>query len=349
MTDTRLKRRRRLSAIFTHQSILVLVLVGLVAVFGIMEPVFFKPRVLFDVVAIVGEIGIMAMAMTYIISTAGVDLGVGYNLQMSGIVFGMVWVSTGNPVLSIVAALLTGLLAGIFNGLIISRTRIPPLVTTLATMYLYRGISMILAGTQTFTGFPDGFRAFSTTKLFGFLPIQAIYLIVIFLIMNYFYERGALGRNMKGMGFNEKAIVFSGVNTRRIKLGIYSLMGLLCGLASLIYLGRLSAAKTSMGDYMNFEVITAVLLGGTSIMGGVGSMRGTFIGVLIIGTLKKGFTLLNFSGNIYNFTLGILLILSLIVFALEEERKRMAGREEATSAAAARPASQTPGDNPPTG
>jgi len=150
---------------------------------------------------------------------------------------------------------------------------------------------------------------------------------VVFLVLDYFYERGALGRNLKGMGFNENAVVFSGVNTRRIKLGIYSLVGLICGLAALVYLGRLSAAKTSMGDYMNFEVITAVLIGGTSIMGGVGSLRGTLIGVLIIGVLKKGFTLLNFSGNIYNFTLGLILILSLIVFALEEERKKTVSRE----------------------
>jgi len=331
MSDLGRKRKLRLSAILTHQTILLLVLVALVVVFGSIEPVFFKPGVLFDVFSIVGEIGIMAMAMTFVISTAGVDLGVGYNLQMSAIVFGVTWEASGNLALAIAAALLTGLAAGLFNGLIISRTRIPPLVTTLATMYLYRGISMIIAGTKTFSGFPDTFQKVSTTEIFGFLPIQAVYLIVLFLVMDFFYERSSLGRNLKGMGFNENAVVFSGVNTRRIKLAIYTLLGLLCSVAALIYLGRLSAAKTSMGDYMNFEVITAVLLGGTSIMGGVGSMRGTLIGVLIIGVLKKGFTLLNFSGNIYNFTLGIILILSLIIFALEEERKKVAESEVAVT------------------
>ncbi len=348
MSDARPARKFRLSAILTHQTILLIVLVGLVVVFGIIEPVFFKPRVLFDVFSIVGEIGLMAMAMTFIITTGGVDLGVGYNLQMSAIVFGLAWRATNNLALAMILTVLAGLAGGAFNGLIISRTKIPPLVTTLATMYLYRGISFILAGTDTFAGFPEPLFAVSTTKLFGFMPLQTIYLIVVFLIMDYFYERGALGRNLKGMGFNENAVIFSGVNTRRIKLGIYSLMGLLCGVAAVIYLGRLSAAKTSMGDYMNFEVITAVLLGGTSIMGGVGSMRGTLIGVLMIGVLKKGFTLLNFSGNIYNFTLGILLILSLIVFALEEERKRVSSREEAAVPATSPSAEQEPaGQGPP--
>lgn len=327
MSAAQISRKFRLSRLVSHQSVLLLVLILLVVVFGIVEPVFFRPRVLFDVFAIVGEVGLMALAMTYIISTGGVDLGVGYNLQMAGIVFGVVWGATASVPLAIILALAVSTLAGMFNGLVISRTKIPPLVTTLATMYLFRGISMIIAGTRTFTGFPDSFSAFSNTDLFGVLPIQAIYLLVAFVVMDYFYERGSLGRNLKGLGFNEKAVIFSGVNARRIKFGIYTLIGLLAGVAALIYLGRLSAAKTSMGDYLNFEVITAVLLGGTSIMGGVGSMRGTFIGVLIIGVLKKGFTLLNFSGNIYNFTLGVILILSLIAFSLEQQRQAKAGRE----------------------
>lgn len=319
------KKGRRFSV--SHQVILLGVLVALVVIFGIIEPVFFKPHVLFDVTAIVGEIGLMALGMTFIISTSGVDLGVGYNLQMSGIVFGITLAGTGNLVLAVVLAILTGTAGGFINGLIISRTKIPPLVTTLATMYLYRGISMIVAGTQNFSGFPEGFHKISTIELFGFLPIQFLYLLFIFFVLDFFYERGTLGRNLKGMGFNENAVIYSGVNTKKIKLGIYTLLGFLCGLAALVYLGRLSAAKTSMGDYMNFEVITAVLIGGTSIMGGVGSLRGTLIGVLIIGVLKKGYSLLNFSGNIYNFTLGLILILSLIVFSLLEERKKVSSRE----------------------
>jgi ribose/xylose/arabinose/galactoside ABC-type transport system permease subunit len=100
----------------------------------------------------------------------------------------------------------------------------------------------------------------------------------------------------------------------------------MCGFASLIYLGRLSAATTSMGNDLNLQVITAVVLGGTSIMGGIGSVTGTFIGVLIIGVLRKGFTLLNFSGNIFNFTLGVMLIVALVAFALLEERKKKVGK-----------------------
>jgi ribose transport system permease protein len=304
----------------THELVLLGILGVLFVGFGLIEPAFFRPRVFLDIFNIMGEVGVMALAMTYIISTSGVDLAVGYELQLSAVIFGMVWIATENIVLASGMALVAGAAAGAFNGLVISRTKIPPLVTTLATMYLFRGVSMILIGSAVFTGFPQEFRLLSTYRVFGVLPVQALYLVGLFAVLNFFYERGSLGRNLKAMGFNEKAVIFSGINVKRIKMGIYTLTGLLCGLAALIYVGRLAAVRSSIGDDLNFKVITAVLLGGTSIMGGVGSMKGTFIAVLIIGVLQKGFTLLNFSGNIFNFTIGMLLILSLIAFSITERR-----------------------------
>ena len=318
--------RKRARFHFSYQMVLGILLVALIVAFGLIEPVFFYPDVLFDVTSIVGEIGIMALAMTFIITTGGIDLSVGFNLQLSAIVFGAVYVGTKNLALAILLALATGTLCGFLNGLVISKTKIPPLVTTLATLSLYRGVSMIIAGTNSFSGFPSAFKKISTTLLFGVVPIQFIYFIVLFLIFNLFYEKGRLGRSLKGIGFNENVLIFSGIKTKRILLYIYTLSGFMCAIAALIYLGRLSSAKTSMGNDLNLQVITAVVLGGTSIVGGVGSVMGTFIGVLIIGVLRKGFTLLNFSGNIFNFTLGVILIIALIAFALLEERKKQVGR-----------------------
>jgi len=306
----------------TYQLALFILLAFLVVFFGIIQPVFFNPDVFFNVTAIIGEIGIMALAMTFVITTGGIDLSVGYNLQLCAIVFGSVYAKTHNVPEAAALAVLCGTACGFLNGIIISRTKIPPLVTTLATMNLYRGISMIVAGSQTYSGFPSSFKAISSTELFGIVPIQFIYLLILFLIFALFYAKGTLGRNLKGIGFNENVLVFSGINTKRTLLFIYTLTGLMCAGASLIYLGRLSAATTSMGNDLNLQVITAVVLGGTSIMGGIGSISGTFIGTLIIGVLRKGFTLLNFSGNIFNFTLGVILIIALIAFALLEERKK---------------------------
>jgi len=310
---------------FTYQTALGALLVALVVGFGLAEPVFFKPNVLFDAATIVGEIGIMALAMTFIITTGGIDLSVGYILELSAIVFGVVLKRSGSLAEAIIAALLAGTACGLLNGFIISRTRIPPLVTTLATMNLYRGLSFIIAGTSSYTGFPAGFKLISTYLLFHTIPIQLLYFVVLFIFFHLVYARGRLGRNLKGIGFNEGVLIFSGVRTKNLLLGIYTLCGLMCAVAALVYLGRLSAAKTSMGDGLNLQVITAVVLGGTSIMGGVGSIVGTFIGVLLIGVLRKGFTLVNLGGNVFNFTLGLILIVALIVFAVLEERRKLSG------------------------
>ncbi|MFA5467844.1 MAG: ABC transporter permease [Sphaerochaetaceae bacterium] len=306
--------------IFNYQSILFLVLILLIIVFGILEPVFFYPEVMFDVTAIIGEIGIMALAMTFVITTGGIDLSVGYIMQLSGISFGSVFATTGNLFFSIIVALLVGTACGIFNGLVIVKTKIPPIIATLATMNLFRGISFIIAGTDSFTGFPDIFKKVFTYEIFGFIPISFIYLLILFAFYHIAYSRGRMGRTLKGIGFNESSLIFSGINTKNSIFISYALSGVMSGFAAMVYLGRLSAARTSMGDGLNLQVITAVVLGGTSTMGGVGSVFGTLIGALIIGVLRKGFTLLNFSGNIFNFTLGMLLIVSLIVFAMLEQR-----------------------------
>ena len=328
-TDTT-RGRGSLKVRVTYQAALGLLLVALIVFFGLIQPVFFHPEVLFDATSIVGEIGIMALAMTFIITTGGIDLSVGYILQLCAIIFGVVIKETGSLSLAMLAALASGTACGFINGIIISKTKIPPLVTTLATLNLFRGISFIIAGINSYSGFPEGFKKISTFLVFGTVPIQFFYFIVLFIFFHLVYARGTLGRNLRGIGFNENVLIFSGIKTKRVLLFIYTLCGLMCAIAALIYLGRLSSAKTSMGNDLNLQVITAVVLGGTSIMGGVGSVVGTFIGVLIIGVLRKGFTLINFSGNIFNFTLGLMLIVALIVFALLEERKKNAGRSGTT-------------------
>lgn len=242
-----------------------------------------------------------------------------------GIVFGSVFTATGSLPTAIAASVATGLGCGVLNGLIIAGTRIPPLVTTLATMNLFRGLSMIVAGTNSFSGFPDSFKRISTTLIGGVVPLPFVYLLVLFVLFNLYFTRGRFGRILKSIGFNEQAARFSGIKTKRTLLLVYSLSGLMAALASLVYLGRLSAAKTSMGNDLNLQVITAVVLGGTSTTGGIGSVVGTFLGVLIIGVLRKGFTLLNFSGNIFNFTLGVILIAALIVFAIMEGKRGKRG------------------------
>ena len=306
-----------------YQIVLALVLVGLVIFFGLLEDgIMFKPRVLFGLTANIVEIGLMALPMTFIILTGGIDLSVGSTMALSGIMLGWLYKATGNIVLAIIISLLTGLACGILNGIIIAKTRIPALVTTLATYSLYYGIARIISGTKIFSQFPKGFALLANNRIFGFLPYQFLLFIFASILFLIAYKKTVIGVYLRGIGLNEKAIKFAGIDAKKIKLYIYSLSGLVSALAGIVYLMRLPAAKPDMGINLNIETITAVVLGGTNINGGKGSIVGTFTGILILGVLRKGMQLIGLGGDVYNFILGLVLVICLIGFSLTENNRK---------------------------
>ena len=312
----------------TYIEILIVLLIGLIVLFAVLaDGTILKPSVLFGLTVNVIEVGLMALALTFVITTGGIDLSVGSTMSLSAVMLGITYETTTNIYLAIVVCLLTGLACGALNGLIIAKTRIAPLVTTLATMSLYYGIAKIISGTKIFSTYPEGFKFLAYKELFNVIPYQFIIFVVFYIIFAIFFYRGNIGRYLQAMGYNEKAAKFMGVSVGSNKLFIYTLTGLICSLASIIYLSRLPAAKPDIGLNLNLEAITAVVLGGTNIMGGVGSVTGTFIAVLILGVLRKGLQLIGLGGNIYNFILGILLIICLIGFSYLNNVKKKRSRD----------------------
>ncbi len=315
-------RKKKLFKI-TYQKVLFILLFTLIAFFAIMEDfILLKPNVLFGLTENIMEIGLMALPMTLIIITGGIDLSVGTTMALSAVVTGAVYGATQNIAFALFCGISTGILCGVLNGLIISKTKVAPLVTTLATMSLYLGIAKIIAGTKIFSDFPDGFTFLQTNKLFGVVPYQFVLFIVLFIGFALFLSKSTLGRYVRGIGFNEEAVKYSGVKIAKIKFFLYVTTGLICSIASIVYLSRLPAAKPDIGVNLNLQTITAVVLGGTSIMGGVGSMSGTFLGVLILGVLRKGLQLIGLGGNVYSFVLGIVLVICLIGFSFVESRHK---------------------------
>jgi len=312
----------------TYIEILIVLLVGLIVLFAVLaDGTILKPSVLFGLTVNVIEVGLMALALTYVITTGGIDLSVGSTMALSAVMLGMTYEKTNNIYLAIVVCLLTGLACGALNGLIIAKTRIAPLVTTLATMSLYYGIARIISGTKIFSTYPEGFKVLAYKRLFNVIPYQFIIFVVFYIIFAVFFYRANIGRYLQALGYNEKAAKFMGVSVGTNKFLIYTVTGLICSLASIIYLSRLPAAKPDIGLNLNLEAITAVVLGGTNIMGGVGSVTGTFIAVLILGVLRKGLQLIGLGGNIYNFILGVLLIICLIGFSYLNNVKKKRSRD----------------------
>jgi ribose/xylose/arabinose/galactoside ABC-type transport system permease subunit len=263
------------------------------------------------------EIGMMALAVTLIVITGGIDLSVGSILVLSSMIGGIA-APRGGSALGIAAALITGAVCGLFNGFLIARIKISPLVTTLATMYLYMGLARSISHGDSVYSYPAT-QWFGTSEV-AYIPLQIFYYAVLALIFWFVLAKTTLGRKLYAIGLNEHATNFSGVNTARVKILIYTLSGLICAFAGLIWLGRFTSIKYDAGTSLGLKVVTIIVLGGTSIMGGIGDMKGTILATLIIAVLNSGLTVLNIPIATQTIVHGSILVVSLVSYFMLNRR-----------------------------
>jgi ribose transport system permease protein len=289
---------------------IVLVLLALVLFFSLTTSAFFSSNNLLNVARQVAMLGISAIGMTFVILTGGIDLSVGSLMSLLNIVGALLMVEAGvHPVLAVLLSLVLAAGIGSLSGVIITRLRIPPLITTLAMMTSLRGLSYVLSGGLPVWGFPEGFRVLGQGYV-GIVPIPVIIMVVCFVLGWLFLNKTSLGLYIYGIGGNEEASRLSGINVRGVKVMVYGLCSLLTGIASMIMLSRLNTGQPVVGTMFELQVITAVVLGGVSIMGGEGKLFGVFIGVLIIGVLNNGMIILNVSEYYQRVASGIVLLVA---------------------------------------
>jgi rhamnose transport system permease protein len=226
---------------------------------------------------------------------------------------GYSWMNWGFPLgLSIVFALAVGTLAGFVNGWFITRIKVPALIMTIATMALYRGLAEGISQAHSARGYPDWFFVLGQGNVLG-VPTQLWVLLVAIVVFAVLLRRTVYGRTLYAMGFNETAARFSGLSVDRIKLLIYTASGLICGLAAFVFVSRVSTTRSDMGMGMELDAIAAVVLGGTSIFGGTGSIGGTVLGLVLIQLLKNGLALTGVKGDATIVVIGLMLILSIVI------------------------------------
>lgn len=309
---------------YGRQLILAVILIIQMIVLGRMSPHFVEPRNLLDLSTHLAETGIIAIGMTFIIMTGGIDLSVGSLLALCGIVFGYLVAPIGVwPAAAM--ALVAGLFCGFVNGALVALARLPALVVTLGTMALFRGVAMVISQSKPVSGFPDAFNWLGRGDWRG-IPVQLIIWIVLTLIAMVIADRSRAGRYVIAIGDNVVASRYAALPERAITLALYVGTGLLTALAALIFTARVSTAKADAGVGLELDVITAVVLGGTAITGGRGTVLGTFLGVLILGFLRSG---LSFAGvpAIYQAMLaGVILIVVSIINQRMLERETRAQR-----------------------
>ncbi len=231
--------------------------------------------------------GMIAVPMTFIIATGGIDLSVGSIVAMCSIVLGLLYGDAHAPIaVAAAAAIAAGVAAGAFNGGVSSYLGIPPLVVTLATMAQFRGVAMGLSKARSVSGFPPGFAWLSSGDLLLPVPVWALLIIVLFGWLAL--RRSWIGRYTECLGENETAAVFAAIDVRRVKFALYTACGAVCGVAALFNTALYNTAKADAATGMELEAIACVVIGGTRISGGQGSVIGSLLGMLIIGMLRYG-------------------------------------------------------------
>jgi len=233
-------------------------------------------------------------------------------------------------------ALLLGALGGLLNGTLVARVKLPPLVVTLGTYAFYRGVAYVLLGDQAARGYPAGFTFIGQGKLPGTLiPFSVVLFVLLAILFGLVLHKTTFGRYLFAIGNNENATAYSGVRVARIKIAVYTLSGLMAGLAGIVLAARFGSTRPDIGLGLELAVITAAVLGGVDINGGVGAMGGAVLSLLLIGLLRFGMGLLNIQGQVQGMVIGLLLILSILLPNIVRSLSGRSGLHRQSLAAAA--------------
>lgn len=295
------------TGIFTYGILIFLIVLFILLSFS--SPYFLTVTNLTTVLRQVAVVGIITVSMTMIILTGGIDLSVGAMLGLCAVVLAqlMVW---GVPmVLAIILTLVVGMILGLFNGFLVNEIKISPLISTLGTMTIFSGLTYIITGGKGIFGFPDSFSFIGQGYVLN-IPVPIIILVAVYAFGFFVLNNTRYGRYLYGIGANEKASVLSGVDVKKIKYIAYITSGLLSALAAVVTLSRVSSALPNLGVGLEFDVVTAVVLGGVSVNGGEGRLQGVVIGLLIIVILSNGMILLGIGNYFQAVIKGLVLLIA---------------------------------------
>lgn len=286
----------------------------LVVVITIMNQQFLSPDNLLNLLRQVSINGLIAFGMTFVILTGGIDLSVGSILAFSSAMTALIITSGIDPMFAMLLGCVVGLLAGAVNGLLVTAGGMAPFIVTLATMTIYRGATLVVTDGNPITGLGDSlmFQLFGKGYFFG-IPVPAVTMAVTFVILYIILNKTVFGRQTYAIGGNETAAALSGIQVNRTKIMIYALSGLMSALAGIILASRLDSAQPTAGASYELDAIAAVVLGGTSLMGGKGRIVGTLIGVLIIGVLNNGLNLIGVSSFYQQIIKGLVIVVAVLI------------------------------------
>jgi inositol transport system permease protein len=313
-------------------------LIVVMGAFAFFEPRFLTPLNLFNILRQVSIYGLLAVGMTFVILTAGIDLSVGSLVAFAGLVAAAVskgglsnrfTVGAGQEAasygwyLAALAAIGVGLVGGFLQGLAITRLRVPPFVVTLGGMAAFRGAALLFAAGGPISGFEPNFVWLGQGRILGQVPVPVVIFLSFAVLAHIVLRYTRYGRQIYAVGGNPEAARLSGLNVRAVITSVYVIMGFFAGLGAFVLAARLNSAEAVAGTGYELTVIASVVIGGTSLFGGVGTIFGTVIGTMLIGVLLNGLVLMNVSAYVQQIIIGIIIVLAVAFDTFAKSRRRV--------------------------
>ncbi len=301
-----------------YGALVAVIVLGLLLSFA--SPFFLTTGNLSNVLVQASVIALLAGGQTFVILTAGVDLAVGAVTALAGAIAGHIMLKLGvDPYAAMLAALAIGLAVGLFNGYLVAFVGIPSFIVTLGGLTLWRGLAFESTGGFDNAGLPDPFPFLGYGELLG-IPMPTVIMIVVFALMAFVLSSTKLGRYVYAIGSNEMGARQVGINIRWYKLGVYVVSGLACGLAAIVLMARMDSSSGKMAQNFELDAIAAVILGGTSLFGGRGSIWGSLLGAILITMIRNGMNLLEISQFKQMMAIGAVVIIAVWIDVVRRKR-----------------------------
>lgn len=294
---------------FVKKNTLFIVFLVICATFSVATDSFLTVSNITDVVRTNTINGLLAVGLTYVILSGGIDLSVEATVCLAGLVAGYL---SPIPVVAVLAGVLVGVVIGLFNGLILEKSGVQPFIFTLAMSRLLRGVVLAITKGKNYYTIDSSFTAIVRSSVFGISSLIIMFVVIV--VITYFaLNRARYGRYIYAVGSNEEAARLSGIRTHRIKISAYVIAGILSGLAGVLLTARLSGAETNAGDGWSLDAVSAVIIGGTSLRGGRGGILNTLLGIFIIAVLNNGMTLMGVPTNYNQLIKGLLMLVAVLL------------------------------------
>jgi ribose transport system permease protein len=304
-------KQKRYTLLAEFGILIALVLEGVI--FSSLSPYFFTSENLLNISLQTSIIAIIAAGMTFVILTAGIDLSVGSVVAFTGVITTALLQWDVQPIIAFPVAIIAGLLVGTFSGaaagVLITRLKITPFIVTLALMTIWRGAAFLFTDGRPIWELPEGFSSIAGARVLE-IPLPTIIMLLVFAAGYIVLNRTAFGRYVYAVGGNREAARLAGIRTNRVILGAYTICGFLTALSGILLASRLNSGQPNSGLMYELDVIAAVVVGGTSLFGGRGSIVGTFVGAMLIGVLRNGLNLLNVSSYLQMICVGVVILMA---------------------------------------